>query len=157
MSLFDYTFVKKEEYEKFVETNVRNDILKNENETLKEINEYLTKHNVTIKTSDSNLKQENERLEKIKREFEEKWSREYQKRIELVKILEECEKLIKNFQWISIKDKLPEENQRVLCLYKNGPAYSDNITENVHFGNGEFEKRTDEVAYWMQLPEAPKE
>lgn len=157
MSLFGYTFVKKYEYEKFIETKVKNEALQLENETLKDINEYLIKHNVNIETSDSNLKQENERLERIKQEFEEKWSEEYQRRIELVKMLEECEKLTKSFQWISIKDKLPEENQCVLCLYKNGPAYSDNITENVHFGNGEFEKRTEEVEYWMPLPEPPKE
>ena len=58
-------------------------------------------------------------------------------------------------QWISIKDRLPEDRKNVLCLCKNNGMTVSRITfrcgNSVSFGQHRG------VTHWMPLPESPKE
>ena len=65
-------------------------------------------------------------------------------------------------EWISVKDRLPEERTEVL-VYRGG--YIDMMNVYTYLGNGEWEdsygywsKTEDEgITYWMPLPDLPKE
>ena len=61
-------------------------------------------------------------------------------------------------QWISCKDRMPEDNDRVLILAKNESVY---IAKHRVFGHFvvSFEYWLDdtEVTHWMPLPEPPKD
>ena len=75
---------------------------------------------------------------------------------EFLKILDEVEKEHNN-GWIACKDKLPEENQRVICSLDNGSVF---ILD--YYGGafcGVFKYDTNEVIAWqpLHLPPAYKE
>ena len=65
-------------------------------------------------------------------------------------------------QWISVKDRLPEDNVNVLIKHESdtGPATAPLIW--IAFFNSEFNKWStywldlSKVTHWMPLPEAPK-
>ena len=63
-------------------------------------------------------------------------------------------------KWISIQDQLPEINQDVLCLFKNGTmavGYRYPLYEawNACTGDGMVTNMDGEPIYWMPLPESP--
>lgn len=70
-------------------------------------------------------------------------------------------------QWISCKDKMPEDNTSVLFVY-----VSENGVKSVHYGyhttirgiysgwsktSGGWEYSDEDVTHWQPLPEPPKE
>lgn len=61
-------------------------------------------------------------------------------------------------EWISVKDRLPEENGRYLCIWED--CDKKNI-DCVNFRDGFFpwEELLGErlITHWMPLPEPPKE
>jgi len=74
-------------------------------------------------------------------------------------------------EWISIKDRLPEENTWVLCFLPHC-GFSVNMIFSLKFFyhtyslNGEIQKipmfenvdrgwRVEDITHWMKLPEAP--
>ena len=71
-------------------------------------------------------------------------------------LLAECEKR----KWISVKDKLPEVHQEVLCFWdKNFPAdvgiyCGDEIWQRANESMDEYDVNP---IYWMPLPEIPQE
>ena len=64
-------------------------------------------------------------------------------------------------QWISIKERQPERNTRVLCYYKYEPESPDVICENIYYGQKVdgylWLSDSSKVTHWMPLPEAPTE
>lgn len=65
-------------------------------------------------------------------------------------------------EWISIKDRLPEEKGEYLVTYH--PCYWDNVYEELRVGIDSFrgksawaKKKYQRVTHWMPLPELPKE
>lgn len=70
---------------------------------------------------------------------------------ELLQVLE----LLKERQWISVNDRLPEADQYVLTIDKLGFYYIDCV-----LNTGEWEENTSRinpVTHWIPLPEPPKE
>jgi hypothetical protein len=64
-------------------------------------------------------------------------------------------------EWISVKDRLPEEQTPVLC-YINSihyPAYGFKTGNNfvIYFIDGAVVMHLTEIISWMPLPEPPKE
>ena len=62
-------------------------------------------------------------------------------------------------EWISVKDRLPEENLRALCfIQKDGiqilcfGKYGGRMT----WQGDEYNYELNEVTHWMPLPEPPK-
>lgn len=54
-------------------------------------------------------------------------------------------------QWISVKDRLPEDNVQVLACTKHGKAFS------AHCENGKWRvSGSVKVTHWMPLPEPPE-
>lgn len=68
-------------------------------------------------------------------------------------------------EWISVKDKLPKDDMRVL-------VYRDDYTDSIYFGRYFYSLheprdvpifgiggigQTDKVTHWMPLPEPPKQ
>lgn len=60
-------------------------------------------------------------------------------------------------EWISVEDRLPELDAKVLCYFKNRPHSPDVICENVYFGSGQWMAEKSKVSHWMPLPEPPEE
>lgn len=60
-------------------------------------------------------------------------------------------------EWISVKNKLPNKMQEVLCFYKFEPESPNVMGNNIYFGGGIFMSETDKVTHWMPLPEPPNE
>lgn len=69
-------------------------------------------------------------------------------------------------EWISVKDRLPDRGERVLCFIKSsGKHQNDIIFDNVYNGilvgynppKYVWEWYGDYVTHWMPLPEPPKE
>ena len=58
--------------------------------------------------------------------------------------------------WISVKDRLPEKNTRVLCYFKFEPESPDVISENTYHSGGLWLSEGSKVTHWMPLPEPPK-
>lgn len=58
-------------------------------------------------------------------------------------------------EWISVKDRLPMKNDRVL-VYRPEMKESDVGAGSVQFGWNCSRKKTD-ITHWMPLPEPPKE
>jgi len=58
-----------------------------------------------------------------------------------------------HFQWISVKDRLPEPNTRVLVYAKQG-SYMNLRIDHICNGRWFFSMM---VTHWMPLPELPKE
>lgn len=59
-----------------------------------------------------------------------------------------------HFQWISVKDRLPNENTRVLVYAKQG-CYINLRVDYICNGGMWFYSMM--VTHWMPLPELPKE
>ena len=59
-----------------------------------------------------------------------------------------------HFQWISVKDRLPNENTRVLVYAKQGCYMNLRID---YICNGGMWFYSMMVTHWMPLPELPKE
>ena len=60
--------------------------------------------------------------------------------------------------WISVKDRLPEEGTKALCHLKRGDywqAGGDDCGEDL-WSDGEAWCSNGEVTHWMPLPHAPK-
>jgi len=62
-------------------------------------------------------------------------------------------------KWISVKDKLPNEEQRVIYYFKhtgiNVGKYMSTIYGPCFYGETGW--LTDDVTHWMPLPEIPNE
>lgn len=56
-------------------------------------------------------------------------------------------------QWISVTDKLPPKGVRVLACTHDGWVF---VGKDFAFGD-EIHDEPNGVAYWMRLPDAPKE
>lgn len=54
-------------------------------------------------------------------------------------------------QWISVKDRLPEENERVLAYFPDMTGSDCEIQISKGWALNKY------VSHWMPLPEAPKE
>lgn len=68
----------------------------------------------------------------------------------------------RNFPWISVKDKLPENDDLVLTFYYNMRSINKKIGYHIGFYNGEYWQESTEytqidVTHWMPLPQLPKE
>lgn len=59
-------------------------------------------------------------------------------------------------EWISVKERLPEKNTKVLCYFKYEPNTPDVICENVYYGSGRWMSESSKVTHWMPLPEPPE-
>lgn len=69
-----------------------------------------------------------------------------------------AEKDAKKPEWISVKDRLPEENVVVLICVDNGQYKEVKVSGLTGFGWVLFDKnKNKEVTHWMPLPEPPKE
>lgn len=64
--------------------------------------------------------------------------------------------LEKKAAWVSVKDRLPEDYQRVLCLFESG-TMEVSFRASVKGFCYEGFKQTGKVTHWMPLPEPPKE
>ena len=62
-------------------------------------------------------------------------------------------------EWISVEDRLPEEDGYYLCCIKSS-LFPDRVyTDILECDKGSFEEGhiyTDTVTHWMPLPELPK-
>lgn len=69
-----------------------------------------------------------------------------------------AEKDANNPEWISVKDRLPEENVVVLICVDNGRCKEVKVSGLTGFGWMLFDKnKNKEVTHWMPMPEPPKE
>ena len=59
------------------------------------------------------------------------------------------------YEWISVKDRLPEKRTRVLCYYKYEPESPDVICENDYLVGGLWSMNGSKVTHWMPLPPLP--
>lgn len=69
--------------------------------------------------------------------------------------------VIKNSEWISVDDRLPEENGRYLvCVNVSHLAFTSlTIIVVMEYGKNHgfyLQNETETVTHWMPLPEAPK-
>lgn len=64
--------------------------------------------------------------------------------------------LEKKAAWVSVKDRLPEDYQRVLCLFESG-TMEVSFRASVKGFCYEGFKQTGKVTHWIPLPEPPKE
>ena len=70
-------------------------------------------------------------------------------------------------QWISVEDRLPEYQEKVLCFYENGfmgTAVFYGISADPHKSSNDFASyshdymtENSKIKFWMPLPEPPKE
>ena len=56
-------------------------------------------------------------------------------------------------QWISCKDRLPEEGKDVLCCFCNGEHYRIIVSHRTDFNFWSGVGRTGDLIAWMSLPE----
>ena len=93
------------------------------------------------------LEAKNKRLEEARENANEacaKWEGLYRAELE------------KKGTWVSVKDRLPEDYQRVLCLFESG-TMEVSFRASVKGFCYEGFKQTGKVTHWMPLPEPPKE
>ena len=64
--------------------------------------------------------------------------------------------LEKKAAWVSVKDRLTEDYQRVLCLFESG-TMEVSFRASVKGFCYEGFKQTGKVTHWIPLPEPPKE
>lgn len=65
-------------------------------------------------------------------------------------------------EWISVKDRLPEEPGQYLCWFGAnklaiGPAIASYVDKWKAFGRLETLKKYPNITHWMPIPEPPKE
>lgn len=63
-------------------------------------------------------------------------------------------------EWISVKDKLPEIGQTIICLYNSSLKYKDNVIVCTYCGDDIWEDyygctTTERITHWMFLPSPP--
>lgn len=63
-------------------------------------------------------------------------------------------------EWISVRDRLPDEGENVLCYYVDdrwgwGMRVDHRVKGSIHFFHGI--SYAQDVTYWMPLPKPPKE
>ena len=63
-------------------------------------------------------------------------------------------KLLRERQWVSVKDRLPDPNNVVLTIDKLGFFYMDRVNKNGKWD--EQDSSFNPVTHWMPLPEPPK-
>ena len=93
------------------------------------------------------LEAKNKRLEEARENANEacaKWEGLYRAELE------------KKAAWVSVKDRLPEDYQRVLCLFESG-TMEVSFRASVKGFCYEGFKQTGKVTHWIPLPEPPKE
>lgn len=63
-------------------------------------------------------------------------------------------------KWISVKDKLPKEHQKVLCYALEqhfiGTCVRNCQTNKLEIELERFEEVSSDVTHWMSLPDEPK-
>jgi len=65
-------------------------------------------------------------------------------------------------EWISVEDRLPDDDVNVLCYELEGYEIRGHYTETMDYGNGELvplfmsDGRYISITHWMPLPEPPK-
>lgn len=61
-------------------------------------------------------------------------------------------------KWISVKERLPENNQQALCVMTDGSfcVFTWNYIDWM-WNDGDEWYREEDVTHWMPLPEPPKE
>lgn len=74
--------------------------------------------------------------------------------VEALKVAVECMQEQERSKWISVADKLPEHENAVLCVTKNGNPF---IGRYDHKWNHWRVSGSVTVTHWMPLPEPPKE
>ena len=58
-----------------------------------------------------------------------------------------------NNNWISVEDRLPDENTRVLVFI----PYTDTKIDTDRILNGKWVRWIDKITHWQPLPEPPEE
>ena len=58
-------------------------------------------------------------------------------------------------EWISVKERLPEEEERVLVYLDSNRSYTKTDTDRLI--NSKWVRWGRDVTHWMPLPEPPKE
>lgn len=61
----------------------------------------------------------------------------------------------REFPWISVKDRLPEGDVRVLVILNSKRSDTEMDTDRMHAG--EWVRWGNDVTHWMPLPEPPEE
>lgn len=61
---------------------------------------------------------------------------------------------IQKSEWISVDNRLPEEDIRVLVYINSDRSYTKIDTDRLN--NGKFVRWYEDVTHWMYLPEPPK-
>lgn len=64
---------------------------------------------------------------------------------------------LKKSNWISVKDRVPNRHETVLCYHKFEPDSPNVICENTYLGSGLWMYDGSKVTHWMPLPEFPKQ
>jgi hypothetical protein len=79
--------------------------------------------------------------------------------LELRQMVENAPAVDAGPKWISVKDKLPERNKRVLVAFKDGMVTTSMRTLEQHTGvfGFLFEGDYGTATHWMPMPEPPKE
>ena len=63
-------------------------------------------------------------------------------------------------EWISLKDRLPEQYKSVLCYSLSEGIITDSFYDKIgeeYWFNGTRETYRDDITYWMPLPEPPNQ
>lgn len=60
----------------------------------------------------------------------------------------------KESEWISVEDRLPQEEIRVLVAIKSERSYTEIDTDRII--NGKWVRWSNDVTHWQPLPELPK-
>ncbi len=60
-------------------------------------------------------------------------------------------------EWISVDDRLPKENEKVLCYFQYQNENLNSICENIYYGNSHWFVEGDHVTHWMPIPKLPKD
>ena len=65
------------------------------------------------------------------------------------------EQRLKFGEWISVEDRLPDNEGDYLCYYKYEHKSPNVICENTYIGNGLWLSETNKITHWTLLPEPP--
>lgn len=58
--------------------------------------------------------------------------------------------------WISVKDRLPENDDRVLVYLDSERGYTKIDTDGIYYRGGQWVRWGNDVTHWMPLPTPPK-
>ncbi len=59
-------------------------------------------------------------------------------------------------EWISVKDRLPENDDRVLVYLDSERSYTKIDTDRIYYRGGQWVRWGNDVTHWMPLPTPPK-